>query len=583
MTIKNTVFWCTGGKKVRLNLNKKILATAICPILMVGIVVIVISLTMVKSSLIDEVKNSLKGTAAATLAAYDQNSGEYMQAENGDVWKGGYNISKSEALADSIRNRSGMDVTFFYGKERIMTSAKDKNGDRILGSPAGDVIVERVLNSGEEFFSKAVSLDGTLNYGYYIPVYQRGSSTNPIGMIFVGTDKEAKDAAINRMIWLIIIAVLVVMGICMLIVVIVAFSITGALKESIRSMQHVAKGELGIEVSRKLTARMDEIGDMSKAIQTLQSELQYILQKIAASTKELTSASENLEVTAKDTNLTMKQVESAVSTISQNAIEQAKNTRGTSEHILLMGSQISETAKEVGTLNENADIMRSSSAQAAETIKQLRQINAEVEQSIQTVTRQTNQTNESAQKIREATELITSIAEETNLLSLNASIEAARAGESGRGFAVVASQIQKLAEQSNESSRTIEEITNALMTDSSVAVDTMKHVQEIIDNQSRNMQDTENIVSEVMRGINTSLKSIEQIDKTTVMLETSRNRIVQTVEELSDIAQQNASSTQQTSAQTVVVANTFGQIEHSAQELKRVAEEISNAMRHFHL
>lgn len=568
---------------MRLNLNKKILATAICPILIVGIVVIVISLTMVKSSLIDEVKNSLKGTAAATLAAYDQNSGEYMQAENGDVWKGGYNISKSEALADSIRNRSGMDVTFFYGKERIMTSAKDKNGDRILGSPAGDVIVERVLNSGEEFFSKAVSLDGTLNYGYYIPVYQRGSSTNPIGMIFVGTDKEAKDAAINRMIWLIIIAVLVVMGICMLIVVIVAFSITGALKESIRSMQHVAKGELGIEVSRKLTVRMDEIGDMSKAIQTLQSELQYILQKIAASTKELTSASENLEVTAKDTNLTMKQVESAVSTISQNAIEQAKNTRGTSEHILLMGSQISETAKEVGTLNENADIMRSSSAQAAETIKQLRQINAEVEQSIQTVTRQTNQTNESAQKIREATELITSIAEETNLLSLNASIEAARAGESGRGFAVVASQIQKLAEQSNESSRTIEEITNALMTDSSVAVDTMKHVQEIIDNQSRNMQDTENIVSEVMRGINTSLKSIEQIDKTTVMLETSRNRIVQTVEELSDIAQQNASSTQQTSAQTVVVANTFGQIEHSAQELKRVAEEISNAMQHFHL
>lgn len=85
-----------------------------------------------------------------------------------------------------------MDVTFFYGNERIMTSAADSDGNRILGSPAGDVIITKVLQNGEEYFSENVSLEGNINYGYYMPVYQNGSDSEIIGMVFVGTDKAAK-------------------------------------------------------------------------------------------------------------------------------------------------------------------------------------------------------------------------------------------------------------------------------------------------------------------------------------------------------------------------------------------------------
>ena len=106
---------------MRMDLKKKILSVAILPILLLGTVTIVITLTQTKNALINEVKDSLRGTAAATLAADDQNAGNYLRAENGDVWKGGYNISKSENLLDNIKEKTGMDVTFFYGKERIMT------------------------------------------------------------------------------------------------------------------------------------------------------------------------------------------------------------------------------------------------------------------------------------------------------------------------------------------------------------------------------------------------------------------------------------------------------------------------------
>lgn len=568
---------------MRIDLKKKILSVAVLPVLLLGIVTIVITLTKVKSSLISEVKDSLSGTAATTLAAYNQHSGSYLRADNGDVWKGGYNISKSESLLDNIKEESGMDVTFFYGNERIMTSAKDRDGNRILGSPAGEKIVEKVLKGGENYFSSSVSLDGTLNYGYYIPVYQKGTDSEPIGMIFAGVDKQAKDNTINGIILMVLFSVIFVMAACIVIAVIMSVSITRSLQKGIREVQKVADGELGSPIEEKLLKRHDEVGDLAKAIDTLQKALQNIVSKIAQSTDNIKMAANELGVTAKDTNYTMKQVEDAVSSISENITEQAKSTKTTTDNIVLMGDQIGRTSEEVGLLNQNADVMRKSSEQASYTIQQLRQINDKVKESINTITRQTNLTNESAQKIQAAIGIISSIAEETNLLSLNASIEAARAGESGRGFAVVASQIQKLAEQSNSSSCEIEEITNTLISNSDEAVEIMRQVHEIIDSQSQNMTDTENIVSEVMDGINTSLEKIEKIEYATEQLESSRNRIVETVEGLSDIAEQNAASTEETFAQTSQVSNTFEQIEAKADQLKQIADELSGIMQHFQL
>lgn len=568
---------------MRIDLKKKILSVAVLPVLLLGIVTIVITLTKVKSSLISEVKDSLSGTAATTLAAYNQHSGSYLRADNGDVWKGGYNISKSESLLDNIKEESGMDVTFFYGNERIMTSAKDRDGNRILGSPAGEKIVEKVLKGGENYFSSSVSLDGTLNYGYYIPVYQKGTESEPIGMIFAGVDKQAKDNTINGIILMVLFSVIFVMAACIVIAVIMSVSITRSLQKGIREVQKVADGELGSPIEEKLLKRNDEVGDLAKAIDTLQKALQNIVSKIAQSTDNIKMAANELGVTAKDTNYTMKQVEDAVSSISENITEQAKSTKTTTDNIVLMGDQIGRTSEEVGLLNQNADVMRKSSEQASYTIQQLRQINDKVKESINTITRQTNLTNESAQKIQAAIGIISSIAEETNLLSLNASIEAARAGESGRGFAVVASQIQKLAEQSNSSSCEIEEITNTLISNSDEAVEIMRQVHEIIDSQSQNMTDTENIVSKVMDGINTSLEKIEKIEYATEQLESSRNRIVETVEGLSDIAEQNAASTEETFAQTSQVSNTFEQIEAKADQLKQIADELSDIMQHFQL
>ena len=242
-----------------MNLKKKILAVTIIPVLVLGMVSIILTVTMVKSSVMEQVEEALKGTASSTLAAYDQNAGDYIVTTNGDIWKGSYNVSKSENLVDRIKENTGMDVTFFYGTKRVMTSALDANGDRILGSPAGDVITQKVLNDGEEYFTSRVSLDGVMNYGYYMPVYQNGSNDKIIGMVFVGTNKADKDAVLNRIIAMICTAVVIVMAICIGISMKIAYSISSDIKRSVGIVEQVAGGSLNIDVDKKLLNRKDGI------------------------------------------------------------------------------------------------------------------------------------------------------------------------------------------------------------------------------------------------------------------------------------------------------------------------------------
>lgn len=551
------------------------------PVVLLGLLSIFFMLTTVRSSMMEEIEEGLKGTAAATLAAYDQNTGDYMESSNGDIWKGSYNISRSESLVDRIKDNTGMDVTFFYGDRRIMTSAVDSNGDRILNSPAGERIVEKVLQNGEEYFSNSVSLDGVMNYGYFMPVYQNGSDDEIIGMVFVGTDKENKDAVVNGIIFGIGAAVCVAMILCIGVGLKLATSISHNIKKSISIMGKVAEGDLTVWVDDKMLKRKDEIGDLSRVTVKLKDTLKGILKGISENSASLLEASRALGNAADTTNGTMNEVQNAVSQVVANSTEQSKNSESTSENMRIMGEHITETSTEVDTLNQNAASMQKSSKKTADTLAQLCHINEEVERIIGEVKEQTDRTNVSIQKINTAMEFITSIAEETNLLSLNASIEAARAGESGRGFAVVADQIKKLAEQSNQSGHEIEETTKALMEDSAREMEIMQRMQEIITEQSGSMQETRANVSEVLKEIEASMQSILQIRESTGRLAESRGEVMEAVEQLSQIAHDNVDSTQQTYTETQEVLDTFRQVYDSAEQLKKIADELAESMQYF--
>lgn len=296
------------------------------------------------------------------------------------------------------------------------------------------------------------------------------------------------------------------------------------------------------ERTEELTKRRDETGVIASSVSRMQQKLSSIITEIKTQSTLLYDRAGELFDNAKETNENASQMDLAMQEIATGATE----TEKANQEVGVIGEKIVDTGVQVQGLSETANAMKETSEEASAVLSDLVRINEQTLLAIDRIYDQTNETNQAAHKIKEAAALIADIANQTNLLSLNARIEASRAGESGRGFAVVASGVQELAEESRQSVERIDTIVADLVDTSSKAVEVMDEVREIIGRQNEMVEQTAGAFRSVREGIDGSLNNAEEIRRHTDELESARENILNTVGSLSSIASRNAESSQET-------------------------------------
>ncbi len=369
---------------------------------------------------------------------------------------------------------------------------------------------------------------------------------------------------------------------CLTVLVIISFAIWFSVMMIARALSGEAAiiqeiGTLDFTGRQRLErycGRKDEVGMIASAMKVLVDAMYSVVVGLKEKSRELQKTAGEMSENSASTSDAIRNVETAIQEISQGAGSQATETTNASERVIHIGNQIAETKEKSSRLSGVAERINHSSEEALQTLQILVKINEKAKAAVEQINRQTLNTNDSVLKIRDAAQLITSIAEETNLLSLNASIEAARAGEQGSGFAVVAGQIKKLAEQSNDSAKYIDKIIEALLEESSCAVQVMDEVKEIMMKQSEHLAETKDCFGEVSHNVEVTQSEISNIDYTISNMDKERDSVIDVVQSLTAIAEENAASTEESLASTEMVNGMIKEVAEVAKALEELADDI---------
>lgn len=477
--------------------------------------------------------------------------GDYRY-ENGTLYKGDYDVTANENVLTEFKENTGIEVSIVVGNVRGATTMSDADGKSMKGQSISETVYEK-LQAGEADYDQKLKI-GSKNYlAYYMPI--KNASGEIYGSLFVGYDKKTVSAMTRSNIYKMVGTLCVIAVAVMAVIAFLMRSIGKVLHNTVDHLEEVADGSLNVMVQNKVLERNDELGEVSRSLQKLVSSFKEIVKNIMTASAELDSFSGEFKESFDNIKESISNINTAVDEIANGATQQAGDTQKANEEVINMGDALDSTAGNVIALTDSAQKMSDYNSSANEILEELLEISKKTNQSVDDVQKQTDETNRSAMEIQEATELIASIASQTNLLSLNASIEAARAGEQGRGFAVVAGEIRTLADQCSESADKIANVVHELLDNSNQSVHTMNEVMVSIEQQNEKLENTLKMYAQLNDEIHIVSQAIHEISAQVDGLGDTKNAVLELLESLSAISEENAASTQQTSASMIELSN----------------------------
>lgn len=562
------------AKKRKTSLILKFIAIAVIPIIAFFAAGVLSASSELDTTITEERLATLETAATAILASYDNSYvGDYKLNAVGQLTKGETAIQRNYAVLDAIYENTGIFTTLYYGNSSMISSLKNEEGTRDYATQADEYIYEVVVSG--HIYLDIQEVYGEECYVYYAPL-TNSDGTN-VGMIFCGTSTEGTATTVMEKTMSIAKWFLIIFIVGLVWIPTMTSGIGVALKKLNKNIGQIATGDLTTEVNKQALKRSDEVGTIAQSTSKMKNEFKVVIGKIGETVEIVKSSSFEVDSMSTHAAKTVEDVSHAVEEIAMGAASQANETREAEHHIDDIGKLIQEIVSDVEVLTETANGMGEAEKNARGVIAMLSGTTVKTNEAVEEIAKQTAATNASAREITQAVELITSIANQTNLLSLNAAIEAARAGEAGKGFAVVASEIQKLAEQSSRSAEKIQEIIDELTQKSDETVAHMTLVKEAVAEQEEKIDETRRIFDNVRVSVDRSLDGIAGIGTKTNELNDMKEKIVEIIQDLSAVSEQNAASTEETTASTEELSSMMNELASAANKLNELAEQLTEA------
>ncbi len=325
----------------------------------------------------------------------------------------------------------------------------------------------------------------------------------------------------------------------------------------------------------------DELGTLSRSVSTLVHSLRDITTKLINTSYSLKESSHSMKSTSDEVTSSVFEVAKTIDDIAEGASSQAEDTQRLVDEITNLNAAIQSSTDSTRELSQTSSKIMAASREGIQTVNHLDEINTKNQAALQSIFYTIDTANHNAGTIVEATAIINNIAEQINLISLNASIEAARAGEAGRGFAVIANEIHKLSDQTKESTILIDNMLNGIKDNISTASSQSKEAETGVKLQTQNINETKNkylSIVDYIKMINNEIRTIESV---TEKISQSRAIISEFSTNMSALSEEYAASTQETSASTQQVLTAMTDISRIGTEVDNLVAELKEMINQF--